>query len=96
MIGKPCARKSHARFDEGELEIGPHRYYASSLLYPLLSPLLSSVPLKIKFARGRRPEWPESVAVGGEAFVRGIKERLGIRARGRKVVRGESGFELTQ
>ena len=21
MIGKPCARKSHARFDEGELEI---------------------------------------------------------------------------
>jgi hypothetical protein len=23
MIGKPCARKSHARFDEGELEIEP-------------------------------------------------------------------------
>ena len=23
MIGKPCAGKSHARFDEGELEIGP-------------------------------------------------------------------------
>jgi len=22
MIGKPCARKAHARFDEGELEIG--------------------------------------------------------------------------
>jgi hypothetical protein len=22
MIGNPCARKSHARFDEGELEIG--------------------------------------------------------------------------
>jgi hypothetical protein len=21
MIGKPCARKSHARFDEGDLEI---------------------------------------------------------------------------
>jgi hypothetical protein len=33
MIGKPCAGKLHARFDEGELEIGPHRYYASSLLY---------------------------------------------------------------
>jgi hypothetical protein len=34
MIGKPCAGKLHAWFDEGELEIGPHRYYASSLLYP--------------------------------------------------------------
>jgi hypothetical protein len=22
MIGKPCARNSHARFDDGELEIG--------------------------------------------------------------------------
>jgi hypothetical protein len=33
--------------------------------------------------------------VGGEGFMRGIKERLGIRGKGRKVVRGESGFELT-
>jgi hypothetical protein len=33
MIGKPCARKEHARFDEGELEIEPFGYYASSLLY---------------------------------------------------------------
>ena len=44
----------------------------------------------------RRPEWTESIAVGGEAFARGIKERLGIRAKGRKVVRGESGFELRE
>jgi hypothetical protein len=42
------------------------------------------------------PEWTESIAVGGEAFVRGIKERLGIRAKGRKVVRGESRFELRE
>ena len=34
--------------------------------------------------------------MGGEAFVRGIKERLGIRAKGRKVVGGESGFELRE
>jgi hypothetical protein len=34
--------------------------------------------------------------VGGEAFVRRIKERLGIRAKGRKVVRGESRFELRE
>jgi hypothetical protein len=39
-------------------------------------------------------EWTESIAVGGEGFVRGIKERLGIRAKGRKGMRGESGFEL--
>jgi hypothetical protein len=28
--------------------------------------------------------------------VRGVKERLGIRAKGRKVVRGESRFELRE
>jgi len=44
----------------------------------------------------RRPEWTESIAVGREAFVRGIKERLGIRAKGKKVVRGESRFELRE
>ncbi len=44
----------------------------------------------------RRPEWAEIIALGGEAFVRGIKERLGIRAKGRKVVRGESRFELRE
>jgi len=44
----------------------------------------------------RRPEWTESIAVGGEAFVRRIKEGLGIRAKGRKVVGGESRFELRE
>ena len=34
--------------------------------------------------------------MGSEAFVRGIKERLGIRAKRRKVVRGESRFELRE
>jgi len=32
----------------------------------------------------RRPEWTESIAVGSESFLRSIKERLGIRARGEK------------
>jgi len=41
----------------------------------------------------RRPGWTESIAVGGEAFVRRIKERFGLRAKGRKVMRGESTFE---
>ena len=44
----------------------------------------------------RRPEWTESIAVGGESFLRAIKERLGIRAKGRKVAGGESRFELRE
>jgi hypothetical protein len=33
MIGKPYSGKPTVRFDEGELEIEPFGYYASSLLY---------------------------------------------------------------
>ncbi|SPQ00606.1 hypothetical protein NBG4_290023 [Candidatus Sulfobium mesophilum] len=33
MIGEPYAGKPPVRFDEGELEIEPFGYYASSLLY---------------------------------------------------------------
>jgi len=33
MIGKPYSGKPDVRFDEGELEIEPFGYYASSLLY---------------------------------------------------------------
>jgi hypothetical protein len=33
MMGKPYTGKPSVRFDEGELEIGPYGYYASSLLY---------------------------------------------------------------
>jgi len=34
-------------------------------------------------------KWSQSIAVGSKSFVEGIKEKLGIRAKGRKV--GESG-----
>ena len=44
----------------------------------------------------RRPEWTESIAVGSESFLRAINERLGIRAKGRKVAGGESRFELRE
>ena len=37
MIGKPCARKSHARFDEGELEI--ELLATTPALYSTLRPL---------------------------------------------------------
>jgi hypothetical protein len=44
----------------------------------------------------RRPEWTGSIAVGSESFLRAIQERLGIRAKGRKVVGGESRFALRE
>jgi REP element-mobilizing transposase RayT len=37
----------------------------------------------------RESKWSKSIAVGSKGFVEGIKEKLGIRAKGRKV--GESG-----
>ncbi len=39
----------------------------------------------------RRPEWTESIAMGGEAFVRRIKERLGIRNKTNKTSRAGVG-----
>jgi putative transposase len=36
----------------------------------------------------RESKWSQSIAVGSKSFVEGIKEKLGIRAKGRKV--GES------
>jgi hypothetical protein len=38
MIGKPYSGKPNVRFDEGELEIEPFGYYASSLLYCFQAP----------------------------------------------------------
>lgn len=37
----------------------------------------------------RESKWSQSIAVGSKRFVESIKEKLGIRAKGRKV--GESG-----
>ncbi len=33
VIGKPCEREAHARFDEGELEIGQNYSVTASALY---------------------------------------------------------------
>ena len=40
---------------------------------------------------GRRPEWTEAVAVGGASFVSGVREGLGMAARGRTEVPVEGG-----
>ena len=44
----------------------------------------------------RDAKWSESIAVGSKSFVEEIKEKLGIRAMGREVVRREAGYELKE
>ena len=44
----------------------------------------------------RDERWSESIAVGSKSFVERIKEKLGIRAIGREVVRQEAGYELKE
>lgn len=45
---------------------------------------------------GREIKWTESIAVGTKPFVKKVKCRLGIRARGRKVVENTDGYELKE
>jgi putative transposase len=44
----------------------------------------------------RDGKWTESVAVGSEAFVRATKEKLGFRARRRRVIGGDGSYELRE
>lgn len=46
--------------------------------------------------KGREDQWSTSIAVGGEYFVTGIKQLLGIRAAGRKIVNGSGASELRE
>ena len=62
MIGKPCAGKLHARFDEGELEIERFSHYASSLLYPFLTPFPSH-------GEGKREETGDDLLPGVYPFL---------------------------
>lgn len=44
----------------------------------------------------RQSLWSESIAVGDESFVKSIKERLGLRAKGRKPEASGDGFQLRE
>ncbi len=44
----------------------------------------------------RDGKWTESVAVGSKAFVAATKEKLGFKAKGRKVVREGGSYELRE
>jgi len=44
----------------------------------------------------RQPEWTESIAVGSESFIGAIKEKLGVHAKGRKIIKKGGGFQLRE
>ena len=44
----------------------------------------------------RQADWSESVAVGSKDFVETIKEKLGLRAKGRKIFENDGGFQLRE
>jgi putative transposase len=44
----------------------------------------------------REAKWSQSIAVGSEAYIKKIKEALGFRARGRKILQGGDSFELRE
>ncbi len=53
-----------------------------------------------EFIRGgnkaRQPEWTKSIAVGSDAFAQGVRQKLEIRARGRKVRANNDHYELRE
>ena len=44
----------------------------------------------------RDSKWTQSIAVGSEGFVARTKQELGIRAKGRRMVRAGSGYQLRE
>ena len=46
--------------------------------------------------RGKETKWTQSIAVGSKPFVEKVKESLGFRAKGRKVIQDDETFELRE
>ena len=44
----------------------------------------------------RKTEWTESIAVGSKTFIEVTQEKLGIKAKGRKVVGNDDTYELRE
>lgn len=44
----------------------------------------------------RQSKWTQSIAVGDKSFVEQIKDRLGIRSKGRKLLEEEDGYQLRE
>ena len=45
---------------------------------------------------GKENKWTQSIAVGSKTFIEKIKEALGFRARGRKIICADDTFELRE
>ncbi len=50
----------------------------------------------VKGNNPRQADWTESIAVGSRKFVETIKENLGLRAKGRKILESDGGFQLRE
>jgi putative transposase len=46
--------------------------------------------------RNRESKWTQSIAVGSKTFIEQMKESLGFRAKGRKIIGAEDTFELQE
>ena len=46
--------------------------------------------------KSREIKWSESIAVGSKSFIEATIKRLGIKARGRKVIGGNKSYELRE
>ena len=44
----------------------------------------------------RQTQWTESIAVGSKNFIETIKEKMGILAKGRKILENDGGFQLRE
>jgi hypothetical protein len=46
--------------------------------------------------RGKENKWTQSIAVGSKTFIEKMKETLGFRAKGRKIICADDTFELRE
>ena len=46
--------------------------------------------------RGKENRWTQSIAVGSKTFIETMKETLGFRAKGRKIICADDSFELRE
>ena len=44
----------------------------------------------------RQAQWTESIAVGSKSFLEGIKDKLGVLAKGRRILEKEGEFQLRE
>jgi putative transposase len=46
--------------------------------------------------RDKDSKWSQSIAVGGKAFIEKLKQSLGFKAKGRKIIGADNTFELRE